>query len=147
VDNDCQATPGRIFGEGPRSNSQSYRKGRVVMRYKSELEGLEAWADVPDVWTSGDYNIYIRAYGESAALDLSRPLCQMAGVLALILGGRVKAEVEGLALDGKMPDLSSMRAEAQGFLLSAVALPLEITQVVPFGPVEVSESGTKAKEK
>jgi hypothetical protein len=118
-----------------------------VKRYKSELEGLEAWADIPDVWMSGDYDIYIRAYSESAALELSRPLCQMAGVLALILDGRVKAEVEGLVLDGKMPDLSNIRAESQGFLLSAIAPPLELTQVVPFGPVEVSESGTRAKEK
>jgi hypothetical protein len=118
-----------------------------VTRYKSELEGLEAWVDVPDVWLSGDYDIYIRAYGESLELDLSRPLCQMAGVLALILDGRVKAEVEGLGVDGKMPDLSAMRAESLGFLLSAVAMPLELTQVVPFGRVEVSESGTKAKAK
>lgn len=112
-----------------------------MRRLETKNEGLEAWVELPDVWTSGHYNTYAKGY--EAAREYSNPLRQLAGVLALIQDGIVKAEVPGLTWEGETPNLSNLDARALGFLRNAIAVPLEMTQVVPFAPSKISANGTK----
>lgn len=120
-----------------------------MRRFESEDPELEGWVEIPEEWLSGDYDTYIRAYGEAQAAEHAHPTCRLAGVLALVLKGRVRVEVPGLELggDSEPPDLSRVSAKAQGFLLNSVALPLEMTQVVPFGSPAPSGTGTTAARK
>jgi hypothetical protein len=118
-----------------------------MRRFESQEPELDAWVEIPDEWLSGDYDIYIRAYAEARAADHAHPTCRLAGVLALALKGRVRMAVPGIDLAGEMPDLSGINARAQGFLLQSVALPLELTQVIPFGSSERSATGTTGARK
>ena len=114
-----------------------------MRRFDSKEPGLDAWVEIPDEWLSGDYDTYMRAYFEAQAADHTHPTCRLAGVLALIVKGRVRAEVPGLDLSGQVPDLREISAQAQGFLLGAVALSLELTQLVPFGSSARCATGTR----
>ena len=118
-----------------------------MRRFECQDPELDAWVEIPDEWLSGDYDAYIRAYAEAQAAEHAHPTCRLAGVLTLILKGRVRAEVPGLGLNGGLPDLTAIDARAQGFLLSAVALPLELTQIVPFGSSGRSGTGTTGARK
>lgn len=119
-----------------------------MRRYEiDEAAAIEGWVEIPDEWLSGDYDTYSRASLEADANEHSPLICRLAGVLALVSKGRVNCEVDSVKLVDGGFDLADIKAEATAFLTQAVGLSLELTQIIPFGLSEPSESGTKAKAK
>ena len=115
-----------------------------MRRLTSTHQNLDgAWVEIPDEWTSGDYDLYIRAYAATLDAGHSHPTGQLAGVLALIQEGRVQADVPGVSWDDDQPDIGGLKAEALGFLRHVATL-LEATQVVPFEMSSPSADGTIA---
>jgi hypothetical protein len=113
--------------------------------YESKDPELVASVSVPDEWLASDYDKYVAAQWEAQkagheAVNVGR----LAGVLALALAGRVQLDVPGVVLkDGQAPDVGSITARAMGFIVRAVAIPLESTQLVPFGLRAPSETSTR----
>ena len=114
-----------------------------MKRYKSLDAKVEAWIDVPDEWLLKHHATYSRAYQEMYQRNNDATIleCRLAGALALVMSGDVKVNLPGVKADGDKLDISAVPMMSVRALLEAVANPIDLTQAVPFGWSEPSETG------
>jgi hypothetical protein len=120
-----------------------------LKRYESKDPAYEAWIEVPDQWTMGDYFAYVDGYSQAQNTIKDWRLAQirLAGILVLIQRGVVRVQIPGLVIGDGEIDITKMEARAVGALISTIAEPLEATQHVPLALVAPSETSSTAASK
>jgi hypothetical protein len=113
-----------------------------TQRLYPQNDKVSGFVEVPLDWTAGDYSDYVRGYKAAQRAGHEEPMRRLLGVLYLGRKGNIDIQVEGVTVDAEKTDWGKLTAETMGFLINAVAVPLELTQLIPFGLSTPSGNGT-----